>query len=40
MPIVNIMTGQIIAKLALVVVFVPILITLLVKLGNSLDGRQ
>jgi uncharacterized integral membrane protein (TIGR00697 family) len=40
MPIFNIMTGQIIAKLTLVVVFVPILITLLVKLGNSLDGRQ
>jgi hypothetical protein len=40
MPIFNIMTGQLIAKLTLVVVFVPILITLLVKLGNSMDGRQ
>jgi queuosine precursor transporter len=40
MPIVNIMTGQIVAKLTLVVVFVPILITLLVKLGKSLDGKS
>jgi queuosine precursor transporter len=38
MPIADIMTGQIIAKLTLVVVFVPILITLLVKLGRKLDG--
>jgi queuosine precursor transporter len=40
MPIANIMTGQIIAKLTLVVVFVPVLITLLVRLGKSLDGKQ
>jgi uncharacterized integral membrane protein (TIGR00697 family) len=40
MPIVNIMTGQIIAKLTLVLVFVPVLITLLVRLGKSLDGKQ
>ena len=39
MPIVDIMTGQIIAKLTLVVVFVPILITACVKLGQRLDGK-
>jgi len=39
MPIVNIMTGQIIAKLTLVVVFVPILITACVKLGQRLDAK-
>ncbi len=39
MPIVNIMTGQIIAKLTLVVVFVPLLITACVKLGQRLDGK-
>lgn len=39
MPIVDIMTGQIIAKLALVVVFVPLLITAGVKLGQRLDGK-
>lgn len=38
MPIANIMTGQIIAKLTLVVVFVPILISAMVKLGRKLDG--
>jgi queuosine precursor transporter len=37
MPIMNIMTGQIIAKLTLVIVFVPVLITLLVRLGRKLD---
>jgi uncharacterized integral membrane protein (TIGR00697 family) len=40
MPIVDIMTGQIIAKLTLVLVFVPILITALVKLGRNLDGAK
>jgi queuosine precursor transporter len=40
MPIVDIMTGQIIAKLTLVLVFVPILITALVKLGRNLDGTK
>lgn len=39
MPIVDIMTGQIIAKLALVVVFVPLLITAGVRLGQRLDGK-
>ena len=39
MPIVDIMTGQIIAKLTLVVVFVPILITTCVKFGQRLDGK-
>ncbi|MGE0178590.1 MAG: queuosine precursor transporter [Sphingomonas sp.] len=39
MPILNIMQGQIIAKLTLVVVFVPILIALFVKLGRALDTR-
>ena len=39
MPIVNIMTGQIIAKLTLVVVFVPLLITACVKLGQRLDAK-
>lgn len=39
MPIVDIMTGQIIAKLTLVVVFVPILITACVKFGQRLDGK-
>lgn len=38
-PIVNIMSGQIIAKLTLVVVFVPVLITLMVKLGRKLDRQ-
>jgi queuosine precursor transporter len=38
MPIVDIMTGQIIAKLTLVVVFVPLLITACVRLGRKLDG--
>ncbi len=37
MPIVDIMTGQIIAKLTLVTVFVPLLIVLLVRLGRKLD---
>jgi queuosine precursor transporter len=37
MPIVDIMSGQIIAKLTLVLVFVPILISLLVRLGRRLD---
>lgn len=37
MPIANIMTGQIIAKLTLVVVFVPLLISAMVKLGRKLD---
>ncbi len=37
MPIANIMTGQIIAKLTLVVLFVPVLITLCVRLGRKLD---
>lgn len=40
LPIVDIMTGQIIAKLTLVVVFVPILITLFVRLGRKLDGAN
>jgi queuosine precursor transporter len=39
MPIADIMTGQIIAKLTLVVVFVPILITAFVNLGRKLDGQ-
>lgn len=39
LPIVNIMTGQIIAKLTLVLVFVPGLIALLVRLGRKLDAR-
>lgn len=38
MPIVDIMSGQIIAKLTLVLVFVPILISLLVRLGRRLDA--
>ena len=38
MPIADIMTGQIIAKLVLVAVFVPMLITLCVRLGRTLDG--
>lgn len=38
MPIFNIMQGQIIAKLFLVVVFVPVLISLFVKLGRKLDA--
>ncbi len=37
LPIVDIMTGQIIAKLTLVIVFVPILISLAVRLGRKLD---
>lgn len=40
MPIVDIMTGQIIAKLTLVVVFVPLLITACVKLGQRLTARR
>jgi queuosine precursor transporter len=39
MPIFDIMRGQIIAKLTLVVVFVPVLIALFVRLGRGLDGR-
>lgn len=37
MPIVDIMSGQIIAKLTLVLVFVPLLIALLVRFGRRLD---
>jgi queuosine precursor transporter len=40
MPIANIMQGQIIAKLALVVVFVPVLIALFVRLGRRLDAAE
>lgn len=39
MPIVDIMTGQIIAKLTLVLLFVPVLISLMVRLGRTLDAR-
>lgn len=38
MPIVDIMSGQIIAKLTLVLVFVPLLIALLVRFGRRLDA--
>ena len=38
MPIGNIMTGQIIAKLVLVLVFVPLFITAFVRLGRKLDA--
>lgn len=40
MPIFDIMKGQIIAKLTLVVVFVPVLIALFVKLGRRLDASN
>lgn len=39
MPIFDIMRGQIIAKLTLVIVFVPLLIALFVRLGRRLDTR-
>jgi queuosine precursor transporter len=40
MPIADIMTGQIIAKLVLVLVFVPLCITFFVNLGCKLDGTS
>ena len=38
-PITDLLLGQMLAKVVLSAVLVPILITALVRLGNSLDGK-